>query len=182
MCIHYRQFNKVTINNKYPIPRIDDFFDKLLKARLFSQIDLKSGYHQLIFRDSDILKTAFKTRYGHYDFVVMSFGLTNALAAFIYLMNRVFKQYFNLFVIVFIDDILINSKNEEEHASHLRVVLQTLKDRQLFSKISKCDIWFKFVAFLGHIISSEGIQVDSKKIDTVKQWLRPPLLRISKFS
>ncbi|WMV19105.1 hypothetical protein MTR67_012490 [Solanum verrucosum] len=137
MCIDYRQLNKVKIKNKYPIPRIDDLFDQLQGDSHFSKIDLRSGYHQLRVRDSGIPKTAFKTWYGHYEFVVMSFGLTNAPAAFMDLMNMVFKQYLDLFIIIFMDDILIYSMNEEEHVTHLRVVLQTLKDRQLFTKFSK---------------------------------------------
>ncbi len=141
MCIDYRQLNKVTIKNKYPIPRIDDLFDQLQGASYFSKIDLRSGYHQLRVRDSDILKTTFRTRYGQYEFVVMSFGLTNAPATFMDLMNRVFKQYLDLFVIVFIYDILVYSQNEEDHATHLRVVLQTLKYHQLFAKFSKCEFW-----------------------------------------
>ena len=140
MCIDYRQLNKVTIKNKYTIPSIDDLFDQLQGSSHFSKIDLRSGYHQLRVRDSDILKTTFRTRYGHCEFIVMSFGLTNSPAAFMDLMNRVFKQYLDLFIIVFIDDILIYSSNEEEHASHLRIVLQTLKDQQLLSKFSKCNL------------------------------------------
>ncbi|WMV32963.1 hypothetical protein MTR67_026348, partial [Solanum verrucosum] len=142
-------------------------------ASHFSTIDLRFGYHQLRVRDSDIQKIAFETRYGHYEFVVMSFGLTNAPAAFMDLMNRVFKQYLDLFVIVFIDDILIYSRNEEEHTYHLRVVLQTLKDHQLFAKFSKREFWLQFVAFLSHIVSNEGIRVDYHKIEAVKQWPRP---------
>ncbi|KAH0650243.1 hypothetical protein KY284_030155 [Solanum tuberosum] len=176
MCIDYRQLNKVTIKNKYPIPRIDDLFDQLQGASHFSKIDLRSGYYQLKVRDSDILKIVFRTRYGHYEFVVMLFGLTNALATFMDLMNRVFKQYLDLFVIVFIDAILIYSRNEEEHMNHLRMVLQTLKDRQLFAKFSKCEFWLQLVSFLGHIVSSEGIPVDSQKIKVVKKWPRPTSL------
>ena len=129
MCIDYRQLNKATIKNKYPIPRIDNLFDQLQGAIHFSKIDLRLGYHQLKVRDSDISKTDFRTRYGLYEFLCMSFGLTNAPTAFIDLIIRVFKQFLDLFVIIFIDDILIYSGNEEEHVSHLRIILQTLKDR-----------------------------------------------------
>ncbi|KAH0757932.1 hypothetical protein KY290_021425 [Solanum tuberosum] len=167
------QLNKVTIKNKYPISRIGDLFDQLHGASHFSKIDLRFSYHQLRVSDSDIPKTAFRTRYGHYEFIVMSFGLTNAPATFMDLMNRVFKQYLDLFVIILIYDILIYSMNEEEHANHFRVVLQTLKDRQLFAKSRKCEFWLQFVAFLCHIVSSKGIQVDSQKIEEVKQRPRP---------
>ncbi|KAH0725795.1 hypothetical protein KY284_001660 [Solanum tuberosum] len=173
MCIDYRQLNKVTIKNKYPIPRIDDLFDQLQGASHFSKIDLRSGYYYFRIRNSDISKTTFRTWYDRYEFVVMSFGLINAPATFIYLMNGVFKQYLDLFIIVFIDDILIYFRNEEEHASYLRVVLQTLKDRQLFAKFSKCEFWLQSVAFLRHIVSSKGIQVDSQKIEAMKQWPKP---------
>ncbi|XP_019259085.1 PREDICTED: uncharacterized protein LOC109237254 [Nicotiana attenuata] len=148
MCIDYRQLNKVTIKNKYPLPRINDLFDQLQGAKVFSKIDLRSGYHQLRIRASDVPKTAFRTRYGHYEFLVMSFGLTNAPAAFMELMNRVFRPYLDLFVIVFIDDILIYSRSQEEHEQHLRVVLQTLRDSQLYAKFSKCEFWLNSVAFL----------------------------------
>ena len=161
------------IKNKYPIPVIDDLFDQLQGASHFSKIHLRSGYHQLRVRDSDISKTDFRTWYGHYEFVVMSFGLTNAPAAFMDLMNRVFRQYLDLFVIIFIDDILIYSRNEKEHVSHLRIVLQTFKDRQLFTKFSKYGFWLQSVAFLGHIVSSKGICVDSQKIKAMKLWPRP---------
>ncbi|XP_019242900.1 PREDICTED: uncharacterized protein LOC109223097, partial [Nicotiana attenuata] len=136
MCIDYRQLNKVTIKNKYPLPRIDDLFDQLQGARVFSKIDLRSGYHQLKIRDSDILKTTFRTKYGHYEFLVMSFGMTNAPAAFMYLMNSVFRPYLDSFVIVFIDDILVYSRSQEEHAEHLRVVLQRLREEKLYAKFS----------------------------------------------
>ncbi|KAH0761440.1 hypothetical protein KY290_017513 [Solanum tuberosum] len=158
MCIDYRQLNKVTIKNKYPLPRIDDLFYQLQGATCFSKIDLRSGYHQLRVRECDIPKTAFRTRYGHNEFLVMSFGLTNALATFMDLMNRVFKPYLDMFVIVFIDGILIYSRNKEDHASHLIIVLQTLKDRELYAKFSKCEFWLETVAFLGHIVSGDGIR------------------------
>ncbi|XP_019242807.1 PREDICTED: uncharacterized protein LOC109222984, partial [Nicotiana attenuata] len=139
MCIDYRQLNKVTIKNKYPLPRIDDLFDQLQGARVFSKIDLRSGYHQLKIQDSDVPKTAFRTRYGHYEFLVMSFGLTNAPTTFIDLMNRVFRPYIDSFGIVFIDDILIYSRSLGEHEQHLRVVLQTLREQKLYAKFSKCE-------------------------------------------
>ncbi|XP_019259514.1 PREDICTED: uncharacterized protein LOC109237642 [Nicotiana attenuata] len=138
MCIDYRQLNKVTIKNNYPLPCIDDLFDQLQGARVFSKIDLRLNYHQLKIRDLDILKTAFTTRYGHYEFLVMSFGLTNAPAAFMHLINSVFRPYLDSFVIVFIDDILVYSCSQEEHAEHLRVVLQRLREEKLYAKFSKC--------------------------------------------
>ena len=173
MCIDYRQLNKVTVKNKYPLPRIDDLFDQLQGASLFSKIDLRSGYHQLKIRASDIPKTAFRTRYGHYEFLVMSFGLTNAPAAFMELMNAVFRPYLDSFVIIFIDDILVYSKTEEDHVRHLRIVLQRLREEKLYSKFSKCEFWLTSVTFLGYVVSKEGIRVDPAKIEVVKGWTRP---------
>ena len=143
LCIDYRQLNKVTIKNKYPLPRIDDLFDQLQGAEYFSEIDLQSGYHQLRIKKEDTLKTAFRTRYGHYEFLVLPFGLTNAPAAFMDLMNRVFKPYLDRFVIVFIDDILIYSKSQAEHEEHLKIVLQLLRENQLYAKLSKCGFWLQ---------------------------------------
>ena len=173
MCIDYRELNKVTIKNKYPLPRIDDLFDQLRGATVFSKIDLRSGYHQLKVKGEDIPKTAFRTRYGHYEFLVMSFGLTNAPAAFMDLMNRVFKDYLDKFVVVFIDDILIYSKDEVEHEEHLRMILTRLKEHQLYAKFKKCEFWLSQVAFLGHIISKDGVAVDPSKVEAVKDWPRP---------
>lgn len=152
LCIDYRQLNKVTIKNKYPLPRIDDLFDQLQGATVFSKIDLRSGYHQLKVRAKDIPKTAYRTRYGHYKFLVMSFGLTNAPTAFMDLMNWVFKPFLDHFVIVFIDDILVYFKNRKEHEEHLWITLQILRDNKLYVKFSKCEFWLVHVSFLGHII------------------------------
>ena len=141
MCIDYRELNKLTVKNRYPLPRIDDLFDQLQGANYFSKIDLRSGYHQLRVLEGDIPKTAFRTRYGHYEFVVMPFGLTNAPAVFMDLMNRVCRPYLDQFVIVFIDDILVYSRSEEEHSQHLQKVLQTLRTEKLYAKFSKCEFW-----------------------------------------
>ncbi|KAH0757160.1 hypothetical protein KY290_020653 [Solanum tuberosum] len=173
LCIDYRQLNKVTVKNRYPMPRIDDLFDQLQGAAVFSKIDLRFGYHQLRIRAADIPKTAFRTRYGHYEFLVMSFGLTNAPAAFMDLMTRVFRSYLDLFVIVFIDDILVYSRSRSEHEQHLRIVLQTLRDQRLYAKFSKCEFWLESVAFLGHVVSKEGIRVDPTKIEAIRDWHRP---------
>ncbi|GJS02544.1 putative reverse transcriptase domain-containing protein [Tanacetum coccineum] len=173
MCIDYRELNKLTVKNRYPLPRIDDLFDQLQGSSIYSKIDLRSGYHQLRVREEDIPKTAFRTRYGHYEFQVMPFGLTNAPAVFMDLMNRVCKPYLDKFVIVFIDDILIYSKNKQEHAEHLKLILELLKKEQLYAKFSKCEFWIPKVQFLGHVIDSQGIHVDPAKIESVKDWASP---------
>jgi hypothetical protein len=173
MCVDYRPLNAVTIKNKYPLPRIDVLFDQLAGAKVFSKIDLRSGYHQIKIRPCDIPKTAFSTRYGLYEFLVMSFGLTNAPAYFMYLMNSVFMMELDKFVVVFIDDILIYSKSEKDHAKHLRVVLQRLRDHKRYAKFSKCEFWLKSVKFLGHTISHDGISVDPSKVQEVMDW-KPP--------
>ncbi|GJW72766.1 putative reverse transcriptase domain-containing protein [Tanacetum coccineum] len=173
MCIDYRELNKLTIKNRYPLPRIDDLFDQLQGACCFSKIDLRSGYHQLRVHENDIPKTAFRTRYGHFEFTVMPFGLTNAPAIFMDLMNRVCKPYLDKFVIVFIDDILIYSKSEKDHEHHLRTILNLLKKEKLYAKLSKCEFWLKEVQFLGHVVNQEGIHVDPSKIEAVKNWKAP---------
>ncbi|GKC58728.1 putative reverse transcriptase domain-containing protein [Tanacetum coccineum] len=173
MCIDYRELNKLTIKNRYPLPRIDDLFDQLQGSSTYSKIDLRSGYHQLRVRDEDIPKTAFRTRYRHYEFQVMPFGLTNALDVFMDLMNRVCKPYLDKFLIVFIDDILIYSRDKEEHEDYLRIILELLKKEKLYAKFSKCDFWISTIQFLGHVIDSRGIHVDPTKIKVVKDWASP---------
>ncbi|GJV54067.1 putative reverse transcriptase domain-containing protein [Tanacetum coccineum] len=173
MCIDYRELNKLTVKNRYPLLRIDDLFDQLQGSRVYSKIDLRSGYHQLRVREEDISKTAFRTRYGHYEFQVMPFGLTNAPAVFMDLMNRVCKPYLDRFVIVFIDDILIYSKSRKEHEGHLKLILNLLKKEELYAKFSKCEFWLSKVQFLGHVIDSEGIHVDPAKIEAIKDWASP---------
>ncbi|GJR64099.1 putative reverse transcriptase domain-containing protein [Tanacetum coccineum] len=173
MCIDYRELNKLTVKNRYPLPMIDDLFNQLQGSSVYSKIDLRSGYHQLRVRDEDIPKTAFRTRYKHYKFQVMPFGLTNAPAVFMDLMNRVCKPYLDKFVIVFIDDILIYSCNKEEHADHLRIILELLRKEKLYAKFSKCDFWICIVQFLGHLIDSQGLYVDPTKIEAVKNWAYP---------
>ncbi|GJR41675.1 putative reverse transcriptase domain-containing protein [Tanacetum coccineum] len=173
MCIDYRELNKLTIKNRYPLPRIDDLFDQLQGSSVYSKIDLRSGYHQLRIREEDIPITAFRTRYGHYEFQVMPFGLTNAPAVFMDLMNRVCKPYLDKFVIVFIDDILIYSKNKEEHGEHLKTILNLLRSEKLYAKFLKCDFWLDSVQFLSHVIDSSGVHVDPAKIEAIKNWAAP---------
>ncbi|KAG8503513.1 hypothetical protein CXB51_001473 [Gossypium anomalum] len=160
MCIDYRQLNKLTIKNKYPLPRIDDLFDQLRGA-------------SLRVKEADIHKTVFKTQFGHYEFLVMPFGLTNAPAAFMDLMNRVFQPFLDRFLVIFIDDILVYSETEEKHIKHLRIVLQVLREKELYAKFSKCEFWLREVTFLGHVVSTEGIKVDPRKIEAILEW-KPP--------
>nr|GEY35025.1 putative reverse transcriptase domain-containing protein [Tanacetum cinerariifolium] len=173
MCIDYRELNKLAIKNKYPLPRIDDLFDQLQGSSVYSKINLRSGYHRLRIREGDIPIIAFRTRYGHYKFQVMPFGLTSAPAVFMDLMNRVCKPYLDKFMIVFIDDIMIYYKNKEEHGEHLMTILKLLKDEKLYAKFSKCDFWLNSVQFLGHVIDSSGIHVDPAQIEAIKIWVAP---------
>jgi hypothetical protein len=161
------------MKNKYPLPHIEDLFNRVRGARVFSKIDLRSGYHQMRIRPSDIPKTAFSTRYGLYEFTVMSFGLTNAPAYFMNLMNKVFMEYLDRFVVVFIDDILIYSQSDSDHEKHLRLVLQKLRDNQLYAKYGKCELLIDEVPFLGHIISNRGISVDPAKVKEIMEWRVP---------
>ncbi|GJS31551.1 putative reverse transcriptase domain-containing protein [Tanacetum coccineum] len=173
MCIDYRELNRLIVKNRYPLPRIVDLFDQLKGSRVYSKIDLRSCYHQLGVREKDIPKTAFRTRYGHYEFQVMPFGFTNASAVFIDLMNRVCKPYLDRFVIVFIDNILIYSKSRKEHEGNLKLILRLLKKEELYTKFLKCEFWLSKIQFLGHVIDSEGIHVDPTKIESLKDWASP---------
>ena len=168
MCIDYRSLNEITIKNKYPLPQIDDLFDQLQGAKYFSKIDLRSGYHQLRIKEADVQKTTFVTRYEQYEFTVMPFGLTNTPAFFMNLMNKVFMEELDKFVVVFIDDILIYSN---EH--HLWIVLGRLRAHQLYAKLSKCEFWLEKIAFLGHILTVEGIEVDPYKVEAISKWKQP---------
>ncbi|GJW13084.1 putative reverse transcriptase domain-containing protein [Tanacetum coccineum] len=176
MCIDYRELNKLTVKNCYPLPRINDLLDQLQGSQFFSKIDLRSGYHQLRVHEDDIPKTAFRARYGHFKFIIMSFGLTNAPIVFIDLMNIVCRPYLDKFVIVFIDHILIYSKTREEHVEHLRLVLELLKKEKLYAKFSKCEFWLRKVRFLRHMINGNGIHIDPSKIEAVKNWKSPRTL------
>ncbi|GKD22850.1 putative reverse transcriptase domain-containing protein [Tanacetum coccineum] len=182
MCINYRELNKLIVKNRYPLLRIDDLFDQLQGLKVYSKINFRSGYHQIRVREEDIPKMAFKTRYGHYEFQVMPFGLTNAPEIFMELMNRVCKLYLDKFMIVFIDDILIYSKNKKEHEGHLKLVLRLIKEEKLFAKFSKYEFWLSVMKFLGHMIDSEGIHVDPAKIESIKDWASPKtLIEIRQF-
>jgi hypothetical protein len=178
MCVDYRLLNEVTIKSKYPPPRIDLLFDQLVGAKVFSKIDLCSGYHQIQVRPEDISKIAFTTRYGLYEYLVMSFGLTNAPAHFTCLMNSVFMLELDKFVVVFTDDILIYSKSKEEHATHLQVVLTRLREHKLYAKFSKCEFWLDQVPFLDHILSAEGVVVDPSKVKDILEWKLPTTVHL----
>jgi hypothetical protein len=173
LCMDYRALNEVTIKNKYPPPWIDDLFDQLCGVCVSSKIDLRPGYHQLNAQECDIPNTAFVSRNGLYEFTVMPFGLTNAPAYFMYLMNMVFMEFLDKFVVVFIDDILVYSRSEEEHEGHLRMVLQKLQEHKLYAKLSKHEFWLKQFAFLGHVNLKGGIFVDPSKVQDVLSWKVP---------
>jgi hypothetical protein len=160
--------NKVNIKNKYHFPRIDDPFDQLKGARIFLKIELRSSYHQEMIKEEDINNTKFRTRYGNYEFIVVPFGLSNALTVFMCLMNGVFSEYLDKFVIVFLIYIIIYSNLEEEHEKHLRMVLQVLRENKLYAKLSNCLIYKKKIHYLGHIVLADGIVVDLENIEAIK--------------
>ncbi|GJR09773.1 putative reverse transcriptase domain-containing protein [Tanacetum coccineum] len=173
MCIDYHELNKLTVKNHYRLPRIDDLFDQLQGLNMYSKMNMRSGYHQLHIKEEEIPITAFRTRYGHFEFQVIPFGLTNAPDVFMDLMNRVCEPYLDKFIIVFIDDILVYSKDEEEHEKHLKIILELLKKERLYAKFSKCDFWLDSVQFLGHVIDCSGVHVDPAKIEAIKSWVAP---------
>jgi hypothetical protein len=177
MCIDYRMLNKVTIRNKYPLPMPDDLFDQLHGAQVFSKIDLRSGYHQIRINGEDVYKTAFRTRYGHFEFRVLPFGLTNAPATFMRLMNDIMRPLLDKCVVVFLDDILVFSRSQEEHQEHLRQVLGILREHKLYARMSKCEFGKRSVEFLGHIVSAEGIHTEPSKIEKVKDWPTPTSIK-----
>jgi hypothetical protein len=173
MCVDYRPLNGVTIKNKYPLPHIDVLFDQLAKAKVFSKIDLRFGYYQIKIRPQDISKTVFSTRYELYEYLVMSFGLTNAPAYFMFLMNTISMPELDKFMVVFIDDNLVYSKNERDHEEHLRIILTRLGDHKLYAKFSKYEFWLKKHPFLGHILSENRVSVDPSKVQEVMDWKAP---------
>ena len=164
---------KSPIKNVYPLPRVDDLLNQLHGAKCFSKIDLRSGYHQVRIHPDDVHKTAFNTRYGHFEFCVLPFGLTNAPATFMHLMQDIFRPHLDQFVIVFLDDILIYSPDELSHHKHVRVALDLLRKHKLFAKLSKCAFFQKSVSFLGHVVSADGVSMESDKIAAINNWPTP---------
>ena len=172
--INYRCLNQVTIKNSYPLPRADDLIDRLQGARYFTKLDFRIGYHQIRISEDDVPKTAFRTRYGHYEFLVMPFGLTNAPTTFQQEMNDIFREQLGKFVVIFLDDILVYSGTLREHAKYVWLVLQTLRDKQFYAKISKCEFFKKSITYLGHVITERGVEIDPSHIEKIKLW---PTLR-----
>ncbi|MCO5592508.1 hypothetical protein L7F22_046511 [Adiantum nelumboides] len=172
MCVDYRALNKITIKNRFLVPCIEDLFDKSQGSTYFSRIDLKSGYHQIRIVNEDILKTAFRTTFGLYEYLVMPFGLTNAPATFNCMMERIFQPHRN-FTGVFFDDVIIYSKSMEEHKKHLQVIFQALRDNKLFINQKKSEFFLQEIQYLGHIISKSGIRMDPSKLEVIKEWPNP---------
>ena len=177
MCIDYRALNSQTVKNRYALPRIDDLLDQLYGAKRFSKIDLTSGYWQIAIAAADQYKTAFRTQYGHYEFNVMPFGLTNAPATFQSLMNDIFRDMLDICVIVYLDDILVYSKNDEDHEKHVRQVLQRLRDNQLYARPSKCTFFTDTIEYLGHIVGPNGIKPNPELVKAIFNFPQPRTLK-----
>ena len=177
LCVDYRALNAITVKNRYPLPRVEDLIDQLKGAKIFSKIDLRSGYHQIRIDKDDVHKTAFRTRYGHFEFMVLPFGLTNAPATFMDLMQQLFHQHLDRFVIIYLDDILVYSKSIENHHKHLRIVLNTLRKNRLYAKLSKCCLYQDSVSFLGHVVSSKGVEMEQEKIKAIQEWPTPKTVK-----
>src|SRR5438477_6242655 len=170
MCCDYRALNKFTIKNKYPLPRQDELFDRLHGAKWFSKIDLRSGYHQIRIQPEDVHKTAIRTRYGSFEFLVLQDGLCNAPATFMHMMQQLFRPYLDKSVVVFLDDILIYSKTKEEHLEHVKQVLRVLREQKLYAKASKCAFFKQEIDFLGHVFTPEGVKMEQSKVQAVVNW------------
>ena len=173
MCVDYRALNKITVHNRYPLPRIDELLDRLQGSRFFTKIDLRSGYHQIRMHPDCIQKTAFRTRYGHFEFLVLPFGLTNAPATFMHLMHQIFRKQLDHFIIIFLDDILVYSRTLQDHITHVRKTLQILRQHQLYAKVSKCAFFQHKVEYLGHVVTAAGISPDPAKVQAVNNWKIP---------
>ena len=173
LCIDFRGLNNITVKHRYPMARIDDLLDALYGAKVFSKIDLKSGYHQIRIRAEDVHKTAFRSRFGHYEFLVMPFGLTNAPATFVMLMNDLLRPFIGKFVVHFIDDILVYSKSIVEHREHLKEVFTVLREAILFANKKKTELCLTKLVYLGFIITLNSVEMDSKKVTTILEWLAP---------
>lgn len=177
MCVDYRALNSVTIKNRYPLPWIDELLDTLQGAKVFSKLDLRMGYHQIRIAEPDIPKTAFRTPFGHYEFLVMTFGFTNAPATFQSLMNDVFRPHLYKWVVIYLDDILIFSRTQEEHLTHLRAALEILRTNKLYAKRSKCEFLKDEVEYLGHVVKNGTVGMDPRKVEAVLNWERPSNIR-----
>lgn len=178
LCVDYRALNALTVKDKFPIPTVDELLGELKGSIIFSKLDLRSGFHQIRIHPTDTEKTVFRTHQGHFEFMVIPFGLTNAPTTFQSLMNSVFQKYLRKFVVIFFDDILIYSPSLGEHIMHLRKVFETLRENQLLAKLSKCSFGQKTIGFLGHIISEIGVQPDPNKISTMIDWQTPKTLKM----